>query len=870
MQLSPGDRLGAYEIVAQLGSGGMGVVYRARDTKLEREVAIKVLSAKGASDPERLKRFEQEARAASALDHPNIITIHEIAETDDGQPYMVMQLVEGKSLRELIQTRRLSLKDALAIAIQIAAGLSRAHRQGIVHRDLKPDNAMVNEDGLVKILDFGLAKLSEPPAGSELATLDRAKPRTQEGHIVGTAQYMSPEQAQGETVDARSDIFSFGAMLYEMVTGRRPFRGGNTVALLAEIVQRDPERVNTLDPSLPVDIDKIVHRALRKDPDRRFQNASDMKVALTELSEELESGDALIASDVRAKGRKQKRRWPLAAAIAIAAGAIVIAISTRPPDLPPMRIVPLTTDAGYEEEPALSPDGQQLAFVKDRSIFVKLIGEGGAVQLTSGADDASPAWSPDGKRIAFLRHRDRRIDHDVLEVPAVGGTPRTLGRADGGHGISYSPDGTQLVISHRESRNGNAALFLLSRETGEGRRMTTPPTESSWKDLDRFPKFSPDGRLIAFMRVEGSVAGVGDIVVFDLASAESHVLVTEPGWLRWLDFTPDGEHVVYSVGQSPDSFHLEAVSLRGGEPRALLPGERAMTPSMARTANRLAYVRDLDDVNIWRISGPSADEPSPATRIIASTAADAQPALSPDGSKLAFTSTRSGASEIWVANGDGSSPHKLTTVGNASVPRWSPDGSRISFVSATDGRYDVFVVDAAGGFAKNLTSARFRDLFPCWSSDGRYIYYESTRDDGREIWRVAAEGGEPEQVMPDAYYPKTSPDGMLFFHRRGMIWRLGGGDTEPVPLLQHNGFDWIPWVGKLVFLNRNPDNPSPPSVDVFDYATESTSTLVELQDLGPIRGFTMGLSMSTDGRWIFYHQLDTAGSDIMLVENFVP
>jgi serine/threonine protein kinase len=297
----------------------MGEVYRAEDTRLGREVAIKVLREELASQPERLKRFEREARAASALDHPNIVTIHDIAEAD-GQHFIVMQYVAGRTLGDLMTRGRLELNKTLHYAIQIADGLTRSHQHGITHRDLKPDNIIVTDDGQVKILDFGLAKLTEPAIGSELSTLDIEHPLTQEGRIVGTAPYMSPEQTQGHPVDALSDIFSLGSVLYEMVTGRRAFSGSSTVAVLSAVAHEEPESVSALVPTVPLALERVIHRALRKQPERRFQSVADMRIELLETQEQLATGDVLLAEQVVRddRARHTARWWWAMAAVVLA------------------------------------------------------------------------------------------------------------------------------------------------------------------------------------------------------------------------------------------------------------------------------------------------------------------------------------------------------------------------------------------------------------------------------------------------------------------------------------------------------------------------------------------------------------------------
>ena len=367
MALIPGSKLGPYEVLALVGAGGMGEVYRARDPRLGREVAIKVLPAERMADESRRRRFVQEARAASALSHPNIVTIHEI-ESADGVDFIVMEYVPGKTLDTLIPRQGMRLGEVLRIAIPIADAVARAHAAGIVHRDLKPANVVVGSDGVVKVLDFGLAKLvSQEEAGSpehETGTEDRgAGPLSRPGRVAGTAGYMSPEQATGRKVDARSDVFSFGAMLYEMVTGRRAFAGHSTAETLAAVLREQPKAPSEATPGLPRDMEKLILRCLQKSPDRRFQHMGDVKVELREIEEESESEPAAG----QAAARRRRRGW-LAAALASAVPlAIVVWLLWRPrePERAQPQLVPLTSMRGFEAYPTFSPDGGQIAFAWD-------------------------------------------------------------------------------------------------------------------------------------------------------------------------------------------------------------------------------------------------------------------------------------------------------------------------------------------------------------------------------------------------------------------------------------------------------------------------------------------------------------------------
>ncbi|HEY1496076.1 MAG TPA: protein kinase, partial [Candidatus Solibacter sp.] len=419
-----GRTIAHYEILEQLGEGGMGVVYKARDTQLDRFVAIKVLRSDRVADSGRKGRFVQEAKAASSLNHPNIVTIYEIG-ADAGSDYIVMEFVSGRTLDRMIPRVGLRLAELLKYAIPVADAMACAHAAGIIHRDLKPGNIMVGLDGQVKLLDFGLAKLSDLHDSSD-SELTRPMPETEEGSILGTVSYMSPEQAEARRVDARADIFSFGAVLYEMATGQRAFLGRSKISTLAAILQGDPKPAAEVHAGLPRELGKIIERCLRKDPAWRYQSAADLKISLCDLEREVQSGGPAAEE---ASPRRRAWYWAAALAIALALGTAGgwwwAARANAAAIWGPMR--PLTTYSGLEYEPALSPDGRQVAFAWDGdrkdnfNIYVRLVDGGAPLRLTtSAAPDHSPAWSPDGVSLAFLR------ENAVYLIPALGGVERRL------------------------------------------------------------------------------------------------------------------------------------------------------------------------------------------------------------------------------------------------------------------------------------------------------------------------------------------------------------------------------------------------------------------------------------------------------------
>ncbi len=464
-----------YEILETLGRGGMGVVYKARDAHLDRFVAIKVLPPEKVADPERKRRFVQEAKAASALNHPNIVHIYDIAEAD-GIQFIAMEYVPGKTLDQMIGRKGLRLNETLKCAVQIADALAKAHSAGIVHRDLKPSNVMVTGDGLVKVLDFGLAKLIERTSEfGETATMQAdEKPETAEGTIVGTVAYMSPEQAEGKPVDARSDLFAFGSLLYEMVTGQRAFHGDSKLSTLAAILNKEPAPLRQLAPELPQELERIITRCLRKDPEYRAQNMSDLKVALRDLKEESESGQLTSVSRARPK-IGWKITVPAAALVAIlAAGTAWFYLrSTR--SLAPLKVLPLTTYPGSERFPSFSPDGNQVAFSwngekqDNHDIYVQLADGGTPLRLTTNpAEDTAPAWSPDGRQIAFVRQGGEGCA--IFLISPLGGAERELTEAACSDSTpAWTPDGKSLAFAD------SSGLFLISTATRERRKLTSPP-----------------------------------------------------------------------------------------------------------------------------------------------------------------------------------------------------------------------------------------------------------------------------------------------------------------------------------------------------------------------------------------------------------
>jgi Tol biopolymer transport system component len=871
-----GHSLGHYRIESKLGEGGMGVVWKAWDTHLDRFVAVKVLPAENLGDPDRRRRFVQEAKAASALNHPNIITVYDISRTgpeESAADFIAMEFVNGKALDQLIPRKGLRLSEALKFAIQVADALGAAHAAGIVHRDLKPGNVMVNENGLVKVLDFGLAKLTERGGTGEFTRTETIAetPKTDEGTIVGTVSYMSPEQAEGKNVDARSDIFSFGALLYEMLTGRRAFQGDSKMSTLAAILNREPEPIETIAPEIPREVSRIVQRCLRKEASRRAQSILDVKLALEEVKEESESG-ALAARSAKPV-RHRRKRW--AAAILLLAVAGVGIWFLRDKQAPPatLQAVPLTAYPGFQLSPSISPDGRQVAFSwngerqDNFDIYVKLIGSGRPLPLTSDpAADLAPSWSPNGASIAFLRREGDKAR--VMLVPALGGVEQeitdifvrvpSLGLST----TTWSPDGRWVVTSGSASDDTAAGLWLLSVDSGEKRQLTTPPS-NAWGDY--YPAFSPDGRTLAFVRY--SAFQVGDLYVLQItpnlsASGEPRRLTNENRIILGTAWTADGAEIVFSSDRDGSQAQaLWQISLSSSLIRRLGVGQNGILPSISPRANRLVYSESITDSNIWRVNLQATSEPN--VQMVPSTRRESSPSYSPDGRRIAFDSSRSGNLEVWVSDADGAKTEQLVNMGRSSSARWSPDNQRIAFDSNVGGQWRIYAVNARGGRPERMTNSAASDVRPSWSHDGKWIYFASNRSGAWQIWKVPSGGGTAEQVTRNGgHTPLASPDGKTIYYAKSasspcQLWMVpvGGGEESQVLdsitaqtfAVSRGGIHFVSW----------------PRLEYFDFSTGKIETIKTLE-----KQTGLGMSVSTDGRWLLYTQNDHVGSDLMLVENF--
>jgi serine/threonine protein kinase len=780
MPLSPGTRLGPYEIAGLLGSGGMGEVYKGRDTRLARTVAIKVLPALLHVDPVARERFEREARAISALNHPNICTLHDIGQ-QDGVDFLVMEYVEGETLAARLARGPLPLEQALTYAIDLASAMDRAHRSGIVHRDIKPGNVMVTRTG-VKLLDFGLAKASPTAAaaGENAGLSDVTKSRL----IAGTVQYMAPEQFEGRGIDTRTDIFAFGALLYEMVSGRKAFEGGSIGSLIAAIVERDPPALSSVQPLAPAALDRIVATCLAKDPDDRWQNARDVMHALQWAREQPTASTAT---------RRTSRRVPVgvaavAAFIGIGLTAWVISRSTSVGAGDPVvrSVTRMTHEPGFSEWPTWSKDGSLFAFTSSRSgnfeIYVRRVEGGQEVNITNHpSDDVQPAFSPDGTTIAFVSTRasetglikigtyvgfdTRTYGGDVWVAPTLGGEPRRL--AANGNFPVWHPDGRR--VSYVAGPENQRAIVEMSVDGGPAREVLTAAL-SLWEIVR--VAYSPDARWITFE--------TADRQLFAMPADGGEPQQLLRGSSHTWDWT--GRRIYYAIQSGgKGGTRIEAADI--DESSTGLSVGRTVTIgfntgalhefALAADGRRLLAAAVEESLNLTRValaeggvgvSGPEEELSSGQVR-------DRYPMFSPDGRRIAVGSNRLGDAELWVVEPGSTRRRKVELPGNASTwvtqACWARDGEHLAVLRYLhDGRANWWYVALDGSSAEELISPRqsVSGMFPCeFSPDGRRLVYAQLEGQYNQLFLLDMESRKEQQLtysLSHKYDAAWSPDGL--------------------------------------------------------------------------------------------------------------
>ena len=781
MSLAPGTRLGAYQIVSPLGAGGMGEVYRANDPRLRRDVAIKVLPSDLSSDPDRLSRFEKEARAASALNHPNIVTIHEIEEAGSIR-FLVMELVSGSTLRQLLAAGPLQIRRLLQIAAQVAGGLARAHSAGIVHRDLKPENVMVTTDGVAKILDFGLAKLESPRAqagpSSQLATETRG---TEPGVVLGTVGYMSPEQASGKQLDFRSDQFSFGTILYEMATNKRAFSSATAVETLAAIVREEPVPIGAARPEAPAPLRWIVERCLAKDPRERYASTDDLARDLATLRDRLpETAAPAVAAPFAFRRRTTIVGWALAFLFLVL--LLLSSVRGRRTSTSPAgteaTITQLTNYGESESSGAISPDGRQFAFVSDKGgspdIWVRQVSGGEPLQITRDeAIETDLVYAPDGESLYYATLGPERPV--IWRIPALGGTPRKI--VEGARSPSPAADGKRLAYVRALSPDfllwvGHGSIEIGGTD-GTGARKLYEGNgigPISW---------SPDGRRLAFTRAEFFEAR--NLHILDVESAREHPITRfQSGSVDSEAWLPDSRSLVYSrasfqgvLGSTAD---LSIVSTGGELLRrlTLAVNSRFVDPGVSANGKRLLATTETFQHEVWKVPlGPDPETNGRnAVRLLDSSGDPFWTQVSRDGSTLLFNSTAAGSRNLWTMPLDGNASARQITFLSGNVPTHSalsPDRSRVAYASHQTGVSKIWVANVDGSSAAQLTDGPAQDFWPAWSPDGKWIAFGSLRGGDPQLWKVASTGGKAEVITREGgFRGDWSP-----FDNRIVFWKAG-------------------------------------------------------------------------------------------------
>jgi serine/threonine protein kinase len=816
-EIKAGQRIAHYEIRSVLGEGGMGKVFLAHDSRLGRKVALKILPSEFAANPEHMRRFTQEAKTAAALHHPNIAQIFEIG-NENHTRYIAMEYVQGDTLRQLLSRRKIEIKRAIEIAGQLASALAAAHQQGIIHRDIKPENLIVAGNGQIKILDFGLAKLGEKQrdagGASELTTaflLSSGPSQTTPGVIMGTVSYMSPEQARGEKVDQRSDIFSTGVVLYEMVTGERPFKGKSVVDTLHAIINVEPRPAIELNSVVPAELADILGKALAKDPSERYQHAGDLELDLRRLKRAIES-NALLSARTVSVGKvgvgRLSLKWLLLASLLIAATGLagwwIGRSGSKPPQknsLETVSLTPLTSDPGYEGEPTFAPDGETIAYVSDRTgdfeIFLKQISGGPDINITNNkADDVQPAFSPDGKQIAFVSTRASSsnllypgvdfslLGGDIWVMPTLGGSPRRI--AESGNFPSWSPDGTVIIyaigttwfqpkIRRVAAQGGEPQDIPIKFKAGER-------PQPFWL----YPSYSSDMRWITFE------AG-GNIFVVSAEGGEARRILKgrRPVW------GTNSQAIIYSNTEPGKNFSLWQVPFSSAEgatssaPQPLTVGRgRDMQAAMSRNGKLVAYAAQDLSFNIETLAfdaeaGLQTGPPQPATlgsNIIYFLNA------SPDGRSVVFESHRGAVSHIWRVE-TGSLPVQLTSDPNFDdgAPSWSPDGHVIAFIRRQVGEAEP-----------------------------------TTASERPSLWLMSSDGANPRLLIEGATSPRWLPSGAAIAY--GFV--ADGGQNQ---------------------------------IHIFDLATKSARQLTNERGVVPI------YTISPDGKWLIFQSNSSGNIDLHAV-----
>jgi Tol biopolymer transport system component len=861
MALTPGTQLGPYKIVSPLGAGGMGEVYRARDARLGRDVAIKVLPEALAHDADRLRRFEQEARTIAALNHPNILGIHDIG-VHDGAPFLVSEFLEGQTLREKLLPGPLPVRRAMEYGLGIAQGLAVAHEKGIVHRDLKPENVFVTREERIKVLDFGLAKLVRPEESREAAvTLTEAA--TLPGMVMGTVGYMSPEQVQGEVTDSRSDIFSFGAVLYEMIIGKRAFKRATSAETMTAILREEPPALNETGWQGPVELQRIVARCLEKNVARRFQSASDLAFAVESLS-----GTSTAQKISQPKSKRAWLPWVIAAALLIGF-AVWEMVRPAKPAANPLEKAHFARLTDFESlEAAISPDGRFVAFISDHDgpfdVWLTQVGTGRPINLTHGNAGPLPGplrsigFSGDGSEI-WIGGGD--VGMRLRVMPLTGGTPRNF-LGEKAVNLAWSPDGERIVY---HTFGSGDPMFVTDRNGANGRQIFVDRPGIH----NHFPAWSPDGRWIYFAHGTPDTRDM-DLYRIDPAGGNPERLTERNTDIAYP--TPVGSRTVFYVARDGDGSGpwLWAFDLKSKESRRASVGLEQYT-SVEASADGRKLVASISNpvAGLWTVPilDRIAEERDVKPFIVPNVRA-----LAPrfGGSSLFYLSSLGAGDGLWrLRNGETTEIWKGTDGALFDTPAVSPDGGRVAIVLRRNGKGQLHVLSADGAELQPIAEGIDAKGSSCWSPDAKWIVTGGSDATGPGLFKIPLDGGSPVRLVSGmALNPVWSPNGSLIVYAGTNVRTFapllavrpdGSSVKLPEILLRRLGerLRFSPDSKSLIYMQGVLE-----SQDFWqlDLASMKSHPLAKLQNRAAMRTF----DITSDGKQIIFDRLRENSQVVMI------